>query len=275
VHWDLLKNFQAPPGSPAPESLIDSKKRPWIDHAYDWIGAMIHPSNNMPDYGGKMGNIIAQVSLRLHTDMPQAQKQELATYLIQYGIDLTAIADNGGGWHANGGHGLGRKWPILFAGLMLDNTHMKDAGKWPRDIATGVEFQEDQQHFYISQKDVDLSNSPQWNPDARNRRSGSITAYTKDDIGTPDWCIRYAYQPTTMNGHWLAKYRQINAGVTPGLALAAHIMGARDLWNHEAFFDYQDRYIENIDDSNVVSPFVLEMWQQHRSDYPPVWSKQP
>jgi hypothetical protein len=279
VNWELLKNFPPPYNSPNPDSLIKAIKRPWVDHAFEWMGGLVHPSEHMPNYGRDMGNIIVDASLLLHTNIPSEKKRELAVYLIQYGIDLAGIADNGGGWRANGGHSLGRKWPILFAGIMLNDEHMSNAGHWPREFDTGVEFQEDQQHFYITQEEVHLTQSTQWSPDKRSVKSGEVIAYTAENIGTPEWGIRYAYRPSSMNGHWWAKYREVNGGVTPGFALAALIMDARDKWNHEAFFDYQDRYVNHPDSqrrgTNAVNPFVQAMWDQHRSNYPPAWIGQP
>ena len=279
VNWEQLKEFPRPANSPDPDQLIAALKRPWIDHAFEWLGAMIHPSTHMPNYGRDMGNLIVDASLLINTDIPAEKKRELTAYLIQYGIDLTGIADNGGGWRANGGHSLGRKWPILFAGIMLNDTHMRNAGHWPRDFDTGVEFQEDHQHFYVTKEEVDLSQSNQWNPDRRNQKKGEVVAYTTDQIGLPEWGIRHSYVPESDNGHWDAVYREVNGGVTPGFALAAHIMGARELWNHPAFFDYQDRYIDHpespVHGTNAVSFFVRTMWDQHRGNYPPVWSAKP
>lgn len=48
-------------------------------------------------------------------------------------------------WPANGGHSNGRKWPILFAGIMFDHSGMKEV-----DAAFG----EDQQTFYVGDSDI-------------------------------------------------------------------------------------------------------------------------
>jgi len=160
IHWDSLANLHAPKSTPDINRLISKLKRPWLDHAFEWLGAMIHPSMHMPNYGREMGNIIADATLAVNTDIAEAQKRELTIYLVQLGIDLTGIADAGGGWRANGGHGLGRKWPILFTGIVLDNEHMKQVGQWDRTFDQGVEFQEDQNYFYISEEDVERSNYP-------------------------------------------------------------------------------------------------------------------
>ena len=45
---------------------------------------------------------------------------------VQYGIDLLGIVRAGHpGWPAHAGHGSGRKWPILFAGVMLGDEEIQ------------------------------------------------------------------------------------------------------------------------------------------------------
>ncbi|WP_269541516.1 hypothetical protein [Cerasicoccus fimbriatus] len=276
VNWSALKNLPAPSNTPNVPQLIDSIKRPWVDHAFEYLGAMVHPSEHMPNYGRDMGNLIVDASLAVNTSIPEAQKRELAMYLIQYGIDCTGIADNGGGWRANGGHALGRKWPILFSGIMLDNQHMKNVGQWDRTFGLGVEFQEDQNYFYVSQAEVELTNSSRWAPDHRNVKAGQAAPYTEADIGLPEWGIRHAYKPQSDNKSMGAVYRDINGGVAPGFALAALIMDGRELWNHEAFFDYCDRYFNHPErptrGTNSLSPYVETMWNEYRADQGPVWT---
>ncbi len=58
------------------------------------------------------------------------------------------------------------------------------------------------------------------------------------------------------------------------VVLAARIVpGARELWNHEALFDYQDRFLQTTRNNGsprwIVSwsRFPLEMWDRYRSQY--------
>lgn len=276
IHWDKLADLSPPSSKPDVNKLISRIERPWVDHVFEWMGAMIHPSEHMPNYGRDMGNLIADATLLANTDLPQAQKRQLVVYLIQYGIDLTGIADFGGGWRANGGHGLGRKWPILFTGLLLENDHMMNVGYWDRSFDNGAEFQEDQNYFYVSSAEVSLTNSSRWAPDSRNQKAGEALPYGREDIGLPEWGIRHAYRPESDNKHMAAKYREVNGGVTPGFALAALMMRGRKAWNHEPFFDYQDRYMAHPQrpkkGTNAVNPFISGMWNKYRELYPPVWT---
>jgi hypothetical protein len=253
----------APASAPSIDSLAKQLSRTWIDHVNDFMGGFTHPSEHMPNYGRDMARIIAEATLVLFTDdSPRGKnpaKDQLVIGLVQYGIDLTGIADNGGGWPANGGHCMGRKWPILFAGTLLNDAQMKDAGQWK------TRFQEDEQTFYVTAESVSMTAGPTWNPDKRAPR----VPYTQSDIGTAEWGINHAFNPAADNGAWEATYREINGAVIPSFALAARLMNLKQAWNHDAFFDYCDRYMKWKDTqkptANQVTPFMQAMWNAHRA----------
>jgi hypothetical protein len=246
--------------------LADSFSKTWLDHVNTWIGAANHPTLHMPNYGRDMGRLVVDGTLLLFTDASPAgknpDKDHLIMGLVQYGIDSTGIADNGGGWPADGGHAQGRKWPILFAGALLNDAHMLNVGNWK------TRFQENEQHFYVSQAEVDMTNSPEWAPDKRAERR----AYTAADIGKPDWGIRHVENPKSDNADFSATYREINGAVTPGFALAARLMNLKKAWNHDAFFDYCDRYMvwrtEQPPVANQPSKFLVAMWNAYRPSAP-------
>lgn len=259
-----LKNLAPVAATPNPESLAKQMERPWLDHVNEYLGAMVHPSENMPNYGREIAQILSQVALLLHVDFSKLPgnpaKDKLLAQFVQFGIDCTGIADNGGGWPANGGHHLGRKWPILFAGVMLNDSHMKDVGHWK------TRFQEDEQTFYVTQAEVDITHSPQWKPD---KRGGAPEPYTKENIGLPEWGIGHAVQPTADNREWRATYRGINTPIYPGFVLAARLMGQEEAWNHQALFDYTDRWMKMsggaaIPNTTEATPiFVANMWKAY------------
>ena len=70
-------------------------------------------------------------------------------------------------------------------------------------------------------------------------------------------------------------------------ALAARMMGAEDIWNHPAYFDYVDRWMTEDDTQQMAdiaahykrrvprerqgatwSEFVTEMWNTYRNNLP-------
>lgn len=264
---DRLRSLAPVAHTPDPAVLARRLRGPWIDHVYEYLGAMVHPSQNMPNYGRDMAKIIVDAALLLQVDAAQVSgwgdKTELALRLVQLGIDCAGIADAGGGWRANGGHHLGRKLPILIAGALLDDPHLLSVGEW------STEFQEDQQTFYVDDAAIAVTNSPKWNPD---RRAADKKPYTAADIGMPEWGIRHAYRPEADNRGWRTPYRDINAPLISGFVLAASVMDLRAAWKHEALFDYGVRvqrmaaHNPAVGSTNGSSPFLDAMWQAYATD---------
>ena len=264
LDFSKLKNLEPVTETPDPLELVKQMERPWIDHVNQWLGAEVHPTENMPNYGREIAKITSSAALILQLDFSKLPgnptKDKLVIELVQFGIDCTGIADNGGGWPHDGGHSYGRKLPILFAGTLLNDAHMKEAGHWT------THFQEDEQTFYVTQKEVDMTNSPQWAPD---KRGGAPEPYTKEDIGMPEWGILHLTYPTGDNRGRGASYRNLNSLVYPAMILAARSMGLEEAWNHKALFDYTDRWMElthGIDGGNGAgdSPaFYINMWDKY------------
>jgi hypothetical protein len=196
---------------------------------------------------------------------------------------LFGILENGGlwSWSNDGGHASGRKWPILFAGLVLNDEEMKNIGQKSGDYlyAGGygpgncppdyIHFGEDDQTFYVAQYDVDITNSAQWSPDSRD---AAKIPYTTDDIGLPEWGIRHATGPNVSNAYWGTTYRQCCTAIAwAGFTLAARLMEAKALWNHDALFDYVDRYMATEKDWRQWSALAIRMWDTYRVNYDCVW----
>jgi len=238
----------------------------WLDHQSSWYGdEAFHPSYNMPNYGREMCWILHNSMLALHLDWSkiegapsQSDKMPLLINLLQYGIDTAGAADAGSYWTAGGSHHCGRKPAILFAGLLFDDEHMKNVGRW----STG--FQDDEPD-YVTQQHVDATNDPKWLPDGRAKIRAP---YTKELIGMPEWVAGN-------NAGWDAAYRPSNNAYIPGFALVFSMMeGARALWNKEAYFDYADRVqsrdqvLTEGDGYNRLPAFAQEMWRAYRKNYP-------
>jgi len=251
-------------------------ERPWVDHQTGWSGQFIMPEENMKHYGRDISTQVSQGALLLHLAFTNAQKEKLLTGMVQVGIDLYGLVQNGLRWPPDGGHGSGRKWPILFAGIMLDDTQMKGIGQRSGDHlyddghgpgnppSDYVYFGEDAQTFYITQEDVD------------RERAESKTPYQEGDIGIPEWGIRHASLPSHDSRDWGASYRGMhNVHSWGGFLLAAHIMEekaqAKTLWNNDALFDYidRDRDIRGL----YEKMFPPIMWGVYRNDYGCVWTR--
>src|SRR5208283_3484639 len=100
----------------------------------------------MPSYGQHIAFADSYVGLLLSLNFPPDQKVPLTNYFVQYGIDLFGCVQTGYGWPAFGGHRSGRKMPIVFAGILLNNASMKNVSTLYPD-----KFGEDMQTVYINE----------------------------------------------------------------------------------------------------------------------------
>ena len=289
LDYSLLRTLAPVANTPALETVAKYFERPWLDHRGGWLGRYQHPAKNMPDYGREIATQIGIGALMLHLDFSREQKAKLLHRYVQLGIDLYGVLINEGhwNWHNDGGHGGGRKWPILFAGLMLDDSPMKSIGdksgnylyqggygpgNCPPDY---VHFGEDDQTFYVAQFDVDITNGPTFKPDSRDAQQ---FPYTTADIGLPEWAIRHSTSPQASNKWLPTKYRTVAAPPFNGLALPALLMDAKELWNNNAFFDYTDRYMAFSAPGGAYagywrsnSTFTANMWDTYRAQCGPIW----
>jgi hypothetical protein len=211
-------------------SLERMFERPWLEHIENYAGDYIHPANSMNDYPQIMAIQSAQAMLALHLDYSDAQKEKLLIRVVQRGIDVYGAMEKGLTYPNNGGHAMGRKMPLIFAGLLLN-----DAGilKYA-NAATYFSFGEDQSTFYVSQEDIArVLNKTENRPH---------TPYRTADLGKPEWGITHASNPSMDSSNWHSAYRDINGTAYVGHALVAHLMNSVSIWNHAAFFDYVDRW---------------------------------
>ncbi len=264
---DRLAKVDPAANVPAVDTLTQETVRPWLDHISNWDGAYIHPTENMPNYGRDMCHIWLNAMLLLNCDpekLPgKPDIKPLLVNIIQHGIDLASMAKCGTDWPANGGHCAGRKPVILFAGMLLDDPEMKAVGTWKN------RFQDNEQTFFVTEKEIDMTASKNWKPDRRAARH----PYTREMLGMPEWGIVHAAKPSADNAAWNATYRGINNGYIPGFALVSLLMNSRKEFNHEPYFDYADRVMadESVtarDGTNRLPGFGMAMWKKYRGNYP-------
>ncbi|NLF32057.1 MAG: hypothetical protein GX591_14365 [Planctomycetes bacterium] len=289
---DLLPNLPLVANTPSLASVAATFQRPWIDH-FGHVGdgtQYSSPTDNMPSYGREYSMAVGRAALLLLLDEAQLvatqgrNKDELLIRFVQLGIDLYHVTENGGYWWGKGGLNHGRKWPILFAGLMLDHEHMRTIGSRSKSMPYWG-FAEDAQTGFLSQADVDRTHSAQWRPDTR---AAQLIPCEADDVGTPEWNgggWAPGLDPYGLNLYYGTPYRTIDGMSYPGPVLAALIMGQRSAWNHEALFDYTDRYVawslawnagysqQDIDVYIYGGAFQRAMWEAYRATCPPVWSE--
>ena len=281
LNYALLQKFTPVAGTPALADVEQQFERPWIDHRGTAGGRYYHPADAMPDYGREISTAVGEAALMLQLNYTDQQKEKLLVRYVQLGIDLYGIIAAGGtkNWEPDGGHASGRKWPILFAGLMLGDTKMASIGSIP---FASLYFGEDGQTFYVSQADVDLADTVTnyagtvFYGHFYNAGAKEYMEYTTSDIGLPEWGIRHALYPLYDGKDWNnAAYRRCcTANAWAGFVLAAHMMNQKGAWNHDALFDYMDRYM-GIEVKGTYnrqqSRFSENMWDAYRPLYGDIW----
>jgi hypothetical protein len=225
----------------------------WLDHLPGWTSRYQHPSDNMPDYGREIADLVGQAALLLQLDLPDADKLPLILRMVQLGIDLFAVVEGGGSFAADGGAGSGRKFPILLAGALLQDKAMLAIGQ------RTLSFAEDQQTFLVEETAPGVLN-------------GGQGGYRKDDLGMPEWGIAHALDSTRDSREWAGnQYRRCcTANAWAGSVLAARIMGLRRAWNHDPLFDYQDRYMAIEPKGSWTrcwNRFSEAMWDEYRARF--------
>jgi hypothetical protein len=272
---DLL--YALPRPEKAPKSLSTWARlfqRPWLD-TVTWGYAS--PKQNMPRYGQWITHGSSHAALLLHLDYPAAEKEQLLVHYVQYGVDLWGIVRAGHrGWFGHGGFGGGRKWAVVFAGMMLGDDDMRSPNsKYPK-----CHFGEDDQTRLGKSwtgHDVLFESHPGWRPDFPDQKHPREWKTMQSE----------SYRRCCTSAEW------------PGQALAARLMRAEKYWNHDAFFKYVDRWMtedhaqELIDlreaaekNQNMSFPnwwnnlikiyqkplkktLFREMWAKYRNDLPP------
>lgn len=257
LRWDLLPTLAPPAKVPSWEQFERYLERPWLDHIDNWMLQYTGPNENQVNYGREFSRITSIASLMLMLDVPPERKEKLMIGLVQLGLDLHGLAQAGRQWTADGGHWNGRKWPMLFAGLMLDK---KELQTLPTTL-----FSEDQQTYF----------GHGW---------AGQTALFQMAFHTGPHEPYEEKSPATWNAEdkRSESYRITVSGGLPGTALAAQLMNAKALWNHDAFFDYYDRWMNPHDPSaekrgnvprpsqegRALDPFVNAMWANSRQNLP-------
>jgi hypothetical protein len=214
VNRSRLKSLTCPIIKPSISTYANYVQMVFLDHGDDYRARYIRPTDSGLDnyyFAGKF----AEIGLILNLDYTLAEKETLLINFIQVGIDLYSFIEGGVsekgtfGWQPDGGNMNGKKFPILFSGIMLDYAPMKNIGQKSGDylytIGYGpgneppdyIYFSEDCQTFYVTQKDIDITSNSNWISDSA-RQSGRYLSF---DINTNTFTIATPPQGTTI-GPW-------------------------------------------------------------------------
>lgn len=245
-----LPNYSIPTEAPSIENLLHSNKLPHLELKNNWTSGYLYPTDNQKPYGAKIAYQAAHAITALALNHPTEQKRLLMIYVLQKAIDIYGSIEQGLTFNADGGHRCGRKLYLAFGAKMLEHAGM---------LATAGNtslWQEDQQHFYVSQADVDI---------VRVAPKGN---YTSADIGRPEWGVRHASQPKEDDSRWEGpNYRFVNGGPMSATTVAIRLHNLELIWNNQAFIDYHETrfipkeqlYASNAD--NKIPPYSLALFK--------------
>ena len=272
---ELLPKVSSTPGMPKIEQYVRFTQRPWVGTGFFGFE---EPVENMPQYGLEYGRVAGIVALMLCTDLMPEQKEPLLVNYIQVGIDLGGMIRAGHpGWTGWGGHGSGRKLPVVFAGLLLGDEELANINRSFPKVSFGEDEQTAHGDSWTGAKVVFAGHS-------------GIDAVTGKGRSRDNGWGPYEHKPPTEwkdGANTSESYRRCCTSVGwVAQALALRLMGAEKTWNHDAFFDYVDRWMfENDADfvkiikettgrdhdkdwarqGQAWDTFVNRMWAQHRS----------
>ena len=280
---DLLPR-KTPDHRPTIALFVRFTQRPWVGTCFFGFEA---PVENMPQYGRDYARVVGMDALLLCTDLTTEQKETLLVDFVQVGIDLGGMIRAGhSGWEGFGGHGSGRKLPIVIAGMLLGDDQLAHVNRsFPK-----AHFGEDEQTAY----------GDSWTGAkvafTGHRAIDQATGVARPETGPYEHTLPSTWKEGREK--MSESYRRCcTSAAWVGEALALHLMKAEQAWDHDAFFDYCDRWMFEDDteplkklksDAGIEEPdwarqgktwetFVNEMWAKYRTapGMPPIdgWKK--
>ena len=263
INFSILKNLARVPATPSVAAIeLMLPALPWFEFDNTWLQSSFGPANNFATSGGPLtypnaasgyGREIAikwgRVALWLNTANTQAVKEKAMIQAIQCGLDIASFIRHGGAFYSDGGHKIGRKFPMLLAGLALND---------PEILAIVADqanprFSEDQSTFIVELADV-----------GRTVNGGVDAQFTQADVGLADWGIRHSFSPQNDDRRWGAggvAYRYVTWPAMLGCVLAADLMEQRKTWNHPAIFAYNERFKDGL---GLSDGFESQMWSRFK-----------
>jgi hypothetical protein len=255
---DLLPRLAPVASTPTLAEYETHFRRPWIDNLFFNFDA---PIEYMPDYSREISRAVSMAGLLLSLNYSTEAKEPLLVYLTQYGIDLYGLVQAGHrGWPAFGGHGSGRKLPIVLAGTLLEQTGMqRPPGRYGQDEQTMF--------------------GTGW--------TGATALYAGHygTTGTGQYGPYEHLQPRDWLSSLNEDYRRCCTSMAwVGEALVARLVpGMMAAWNYAPFFAYADRWMTEDDTQHRATivaqggknynsfpqrkawdAFVTNMWKAYR-----------
>ena len=112
-------------GRPSLTDIANRHKHPWLDHVHVIASQYIRSTDSgINYYGASLSTQFTDSQLGLYFNDPIQDKLPALVNYIQMGIDIYGMVKAGHEFTPTGGHGIGRKLPMIFAAVMLDARDM-------------------------------------------------------------------------------------------------------------------------------------------------------
>jgi hypothetical protein len=228
--------------APAVDAILSSVSSFWFDAFVGPYAKLVRPFRSMPTEDSELAALVSDASLALNINTSywdSIEKSSVATYLTQIGIDnYSNLVNLGSRWAFDGPTGSGKKFPILFAGVMTQNQDMIGVGKnYPVVYGSSNVFSEDTQTFIVSSINGVINYG--------------FGGYTSAMVGLPEWGQNHWNGAFADNSQWVntSSYgsdlrRFFTMKNWGGQIFAAKLMGMQYIWNHDPLFYYFNRYYE-------------------------------
>ena len=247
-----------PASSPIPINDFAEFWRRWTPEIRsNWDGSDIfakHHPNTYGDYFGTTG----PATLLLCCNYTNAEKRDLLVRMIQVGIDVYVRLKNGGYISQDGAHKMGRKLPVMLAGYLLGDQDILTFAAENSNVYQNGRFQEDKAHFHVLSGHL-------------------VNGYPQ--AGIPEWASSWGSGEPRSG--WSITYRNQNYHPSGATALAAQLIGIKEIWNCPAFFDYHDRCRNGVSEAwsgkpsrqgfeysrnGTMNGWVTRMWETYRDN---------
>ncbi len=232
---ELLPDFERPREAPDPAKWAELLQKPWCDSGFFSFDV---PQQSMANYAQANAQILENAVLLACCESKGPDQERLLMNVIQVGIDYYGLIQKGHpGWPCHGGHGSGRKFPIVFAGVMLGDEAMANINKSFPKAAFGEDEQTAYGDCWTGAKVVFTGHSG----------IDVVTGIGRDFVRANNPWGPYEHLPPSQ---WVPEqfrseaYRRANTSTCwVGQALILRAMNLEKVWNHDAFFDYVDRWM--------------------------------
>jgi hypothetical protein len=261
IDWSVLKNLAHVLGTPT-QAYIEAMlpALPWFEWGPGYGTGLMSPTRNSGSYlGGDLGGGYStygrevaikwsMVALWLNMENTQAVKEKAMIQTIQSGIDLHSYLSNvagGVGFWADGGHKVGRKFPLFLAAVALNDPILRLYASNP------ILFPEDQCTFIVQESDFGRILDP------------GHGVYTLEMIGLGEWGVKHYFNQKHDDSRWWdgVPYRFGNWPAMSGAVLATELMGQQAAWGHPAIFAYNERF-HSI---SGFGEFVESVWSAYNA----------